>query len=101
MCVLSASKVYSRESFARHAEGSAKSATVVVPLVLSLLPVGSVIDVGCGIGPWAAEFLRHGVEDVWGIDGDYVDRSRLSTADSARPVFAPRPGQAAATRSFL
>ena len=48
-----------------------------MPLVLSLVPVKSVVDVGCGIGPWAAEFLANGVSDVLGIDGDYVNRSQL------------------------
>ena len=77
MPVVNATEVYSREFFARHADRSARSAGVVVPLVLSLFPVRSVVDVGCGVGPWAAEFLSQGVEDVWGIDGEYVDLSRL------------------------
>lgn len=72
-----ASAVYSHEFFAGQVDGSARSAAVVVPLVLSLLPVKSVVDVGCGVGPWAAEFLARGVPDVWGIDGDYVDSSQL------------------------
>jgi SAM-dependent methyltransferase len=71
------SKFYSHEFFAGQADGSANSANVVVPLVLSLIPVKSVVDVGCGIGPWAAEFLARGVTDVCGIDGDYIDRSQL------------------------
>jgi SAM-dependent methyltransferase len=71
------SVIYSNQFFARQVDGSARSAAVVVPLVLSLLPVRSVIDVGCGVGPWAAEFLANGVLDVWGVDGDYVDRSQL------------------------
>ena len=69
--------IYSSEFFAGQADGSARSASVVVPLVLTLLPIKSVIDVGCGVGPWAAEFLANDVPDVWGVDGDYVDRSRL------------------------
>jgi len=70
-------KVYRHDFFAEHASGSSRSAAVVVPLVLSRVPVNSVVDVGCGIGPWAAEFLAQGVPDVWGIDGDYVDRAQL------------------------
>lgn len=69
--------VYSTEFYAGQVDGSARSAAVVVPLVLSLLPVKSAVDVGCGVGPWAAEFLANGVPDVWGVDGDYVDRSQL------------------------
>ena len=45
--------------------------------MLSVLTVKSVIDVGCGVGPWAAEFMARGIEEVWGVDGDYVDRAQL------------------------
>lgn len=69
--------VYTSEFFAGQADGSARSAAVVVPLVLSFLPVRSVIDVGCGVGTWAAAFADNNVPDVWGVDGDYVDRSQL------------------------
>jgi len=72
-----ASPAYTTEFYAGQVDGSASSAAVVVPLVLSLLPVRSVVDVGCGVGPWAAEFMANGVPEVWGIDGDYVDRSQL------------------------
>jgi SAM-dependent methyltransferase len=72
-----ASTVYSRDFFAGQVDGSRSSAAVVVPLVLSLLSVKSVVDIGCGVGPWAAEFLANGVPDVWGVDGEYVDRSQL------------------------
>ncbi len=68
---------YTHDYYATYAAGSSRSASVVVPLVLSLLKVKSVVDVGCGIGTWAAEFEAHGVSDVIGIDGDYVDRSQL------------------------
>jgi SAM-dependent methyltransferase len=69
--------IYSSDFFAGQVDGSARSAAVVVPLVLSLLPVRSVIDVGCGVAPWAAEFLANGVTEVMGVDGDYVDRLQL------------------------
>jgi SAM-dependent methyltransferase len=68
---------YSRDFFTNLSEGSGASAAIVVPLVLSLLPARSVIDVGCGVGTWAAQFLANGITDVWGVDGDYVDRSQL------------------------
>jgi SAM-dependent methyltransferase len=40
----------------------------------------SVVDVGCGVGTWLAEFQARGVSDILGIDGDYVDRSMLQIA---------------------
>jgi SAM-dependent methyltransferase len=69
--------IYTSQFFAGQADGSARSAAIVVPFVLSLLPIRSVIDVGCGVGTWAAAFAANGVPDVWGIDGDYVDHSQL------------------------
>jgi SAM-dependent methyltransferase len=68
--------LYTSTFFAGQVDGSTRSASVVVPLVLSLVSVKSVIDVGCGVGPWAATFLAHGI-DAWGVDGEYVDRSQL------------------------
>jgi SAM-dependent methyltransferase len=48
-----------------------------MPIVLGHLSVASVLDVGCGTGTWLATLLTLGVEDVIGIDGDYVDRALL------------------------
>lgn len=57
--------------------GARRSAQVVVPLVLRLVRPWHVVDVGCGQGTWLAVFREHGIEDVWGIDGAYVDRGHL------------------------
>jgi SAM-dependent methyltransferase len=58
--------------FQQIANGSRNSAQTVVPLVLSWLKASSVVDVGCGEGSWLAEFRRHGIDDVRGLDGSYV-----------------------------
>jgi SAM-dependent methyltransferase len=69
---------YTVKWFSGHATGASTSAEVVVPLVMDLVRPGDVVDVGCGMGGWLAEFLEAGVEDVLGLDGDYVDRSMLA-----------------------
>jgi SAM-dependent methyltransferase len=46
-------------------------------MIVSLLQPSSVIDIGCGIGTWLAAFRENGVDDIIGVDGNYVDRSRL------------------------
>jgi len=68
--------VYEPEHFGR------QSADVVVPLLLELCRgrIGSVVDVGCGIGTWLASFADHGVEDYRGLDGVHVPRDRLMIA---------------------
>jgi hypothetical protein len=54
---------------------------------MRLLNPQSVIDVGCGTGTWLKVFANHGVSDILGLDGDYVDRELLQIPDAAfRPL---------------
>lgn len=68
---------YPVEYYTKIGGGSRASASVIVPLVMEMLQPGSVVDVGCGTGAWAAAFKREGASEVLGIDGDYVDRQQL------------------------
>ena len=68
---------YDRGFFRSIKGGSVRSARTVVPVVLSLLGPQSVADVGCGTGAWLSVVRELGIDDVLGIDGDYVDRRRL------------------------
>ena len=70
-------QVYTSEFFQLIHPVSNLSAMAVIPLVLELYRPGSVVDVGCGLGGWLAAFQACGVEDILGIDGDYVDRKML------------------------
>ncbi len=53
--------------------GAQRTAREVVPLVMDLLQPKRVIDVGCGLGTWLSVFQEYGVEDILGVDSDYVD----------------------------
>ena len=73
------------------------AARVILPLVFSLQPAASVVDVGCLYGSWAGVCSELGVEDVVGIDGDYIDRGairiperRFIAHDLATPLKLPR-----------
>src|SRR5438477_12904744 len=75
--------------------GSARSAAVIVPLLLELVDVKSVVDVGCGTGEWLAEFGRRGACTLLGLDGAWVNRTELKipqecfqVADVGQPVQA-------------
>lgn len=68
---------YTPEYYDAIVEGSKRSAAVIVPLVQNVVGAKSVVDVGCGTGAWLAEFVRCGAERILGLDGTYVDRSRL------------------------
>jgi SAM-dependent methyltransferase len=88
---------YTESYFAALEVGSRRSAQIVVPLVLKLVQAKSVIDVGCGTGEWLSIFQQHGVEDIWGVDGAYLDRNllkipeeRFILADLEQPFYAGR-----------
>jgi SAM-dependent methyltransferase len=79
-------ELYTDEFFDREREGARRSARIVVPLVRDLVEPRSVVDVGCGQGTWLAVFRDYGVEDVLGIDGEYVHRSKLEIPEE---LFLP------------
>jgi SAM-dependent methyltransferase len=58
-------------------EAAEHAARRVVPVILQAVRPASVIDVGCGAGAWTRAFLDAGVEDVTGVDGEWVDEKRL------------------------
>jgi SAM-dependent methyltransferase len=74
---------YSDEFFEKLEGGALRSARVIVPMILELVEPTSVVDVGCGTGAWLSVVRGHGVADVLGIDGDYVDRARLLIPEDA------------------
>lgn len=63
--------------------GALHSARRMLPELTRLLPIGSVLDVGCGQGAWLSVWSELGVETVVGLDGDYVQRNRLLIPEDA------------------
>lgn len=70
-------RTYSREFFEIQQTGSRQSAHAVIPILLDWIQPTSAVDVGCGVATWLAVLVEHGVTDVLGVDGDYVDRALL------------------------
>jgi SAM-dependent methyltransferase len=68
---------YDQNFFSTQSAWSFPSASAVVPIVSELVPIKSVCDVGCGIGTWLRVWKELGLEDIYGIDGGYVDRAQL------------------------
>ncbi len=69
-----------------------RSAQRILPKLTAVIPVGSVVDFGCGNGAWLSAWAATGAS-VIGVDGDYVDRKRLMidpgefhAADLSRPI---------------
>lgn len=72
-------QAYDENFYLIQKDGSFKSAMEILPLVNEFIRPRSVVDVGCGVGTWLAAWkhLSRGGINVYGIDGDYVDRSQL------------------------
>jgi hypothetical protein len=54
------------------------SAKTLIATLFPMLHPKSVIDLGSGRGVWLAEWQQAGAKDVLGVDGDYVDQTRLA-----------------------
>ena len=59
-----------------------RAACEIVPFLLDIFEVKSVIDIGCGTGTWLKIFKEHGVKEIVGVDGDYLDKSQLEVPKS-------------------
>jgi SAM-dependent methyltransferase len=57
--------------------GSAYAARRIISILRTILSIRSVVDVGCARGTWLREWQEQSVKDVIGVDGHYVDRSKL------------------------
>src|SRR2546427_457469 len=68
---------YPPSFYLSHRENARRSAEVIVPLVMEVLPTASVVDVGCGLGTWLAVFREHGTQTVLGVDADWVPSDQL------------------------
>jgi len=88
---------YTENFFKGIQQGSYRSAKEIVPLVLELVQPRSVIDIGCGTGNWLSVFKEFGIEEIFGVDGDYVSekilkipKERFLSFDLKRPFHLGR-----------
>lgn len=84
---------YTADFYRDHQDRALSSAHAIVPILLELVAPRTVVDVGCGSGAWLSVFLQEGIEDVLGLDGDYVDEhvllipaDRFRAADLTKPL---------------
>lgn len=68
---------YTTNFYEAQRDESRRSAAELLPHVLKLIQPQRVIDVGCGVGTWLSVIREYGIEDVLGVDGDYVNRNML------------------------
>lgn len=74
---MSTPKDYKDNFFEYHLQGALSSAEAIIPIVRKYINPISVMDVGCGIGAWLSVWKKNGVNIISGIDGEYVDTSKL------------------------
>ena len=55
-----------------------RSAEIVLPILFNHIKPKSVLDVGCGLGTWLKVCKDLGVEEILGIDGEYVEPSKIT-----------------------
>ena len=61
---------------------NSSAAEQVLPVLFEVFKPSSILDVGCGLGNWIEVAKRLGVNEVMGVDGNYVDRSLLKIEES-------------------
>lgn len=54
-----------------------QSPRIIVEKVLEVMTPNSIVDFGCGLGTFLKAFKEKGINDVLGLDGDWVNRSLL------------------------
>jgi len=69
--------LYSENFFAGQCLASRQSAREILPIVFDLAKPGSVVDVGCGVGPWLAAAHEVGARELLGVDGSWVQPAAL------------------------
>jgi len=69
--------IYNADFFDAITQESVRSARRCVPDIISFVEPQSVVDVGCGRAAFLSIFEEAGISNVLGLDGDYVDQTRL------------------------
>ena len=61
---------------------NSSAAEQVLPILFEAYKPNSVLDIGCGLGNWIEVAKKMGVENVIGVDGDYVNKLLLKIEES-------------------
>ena len=84
--------MYRSDWHSEHHEKTIYSARRILEILLKILPVKSVLDVGCGHGDWLQVALDLGVEQVSGCDGPWTNINELLIPhESFRSVDMRKP----------
>jgi hypothetical protein len=83
---------YSIDFYSDLEKSSSTSAKVLVPILIKKFHPISVIDFGCGGGSFVRQFLSNGVQDVTGVEGEWIlNVKHLATEDWLRVYDLKKP----------
>lgn len=84
---------YSVDFYSELEKSSSTSAKVLVPILVEKFHPTSVIDFGCGGGSFVRQFLLNGIQDVTGVEGEWIldvkhlaSESWLQVRDLKKPI---------------
>lgn len=69
--------LYNQNDYEWWANSAIRSARRIVPILIKSFDFSSVVDFGCAQGGWLSVFQEQGIEEIQGIDGDWVDPQKL------------------------
>lgn len=88
---------YDADFYEEQADLSMYSASVIAPIVYEIVMPERVVDFGCGVGGWLAQFKSCGASDILGLEGGQVPKSKLQidqscfqAADFRQPINVGR-----------
>ena len=88
---------YDEGFFQHQADGSERSARLVLEHLFDLYRPESILDIGCGVGTWLQAAQSLGVKDILGVDGadaahdvPRIDKSRILLMDLNQPISVGR-----------
>jgi SAM-dependent methyltransferase len=89
---------YKNEFFSERHARTVYAAREILGITLDIVPsLKSAVDVGCGVGTWLEVLQERGVDDVFGIDGDWVNDEllripgdRFEAKDLTQPIDVGR-----------
>lgn len=68
---------YDEKFYNMHKDEMLLSAENMLPFIMDIFNPKSVIDVGCGVGSWLYVFKKLGVDEILGLDGEWVSKEQL------------------------
>ena len=92
-------EVYNAEFYTDMEISSVTSAKEIIPILINRYQPISVVDIGCGTGAFAREFIQNGVEDVVGYEGDWM-RETGTLLQKDKYIYVDFTNEISATRIY-